>query len=237
VNIKKHFIVLLLGIFFLLPAGRGADIAFSADTTQIKVRLPDARHIAAYRDQKEFNYTRKAGNYSFQSMLQRWLFDKLKWLFRLFDHAGSVELFLVILIALAIIAVILKINNINPIALFRRKNQALQPSYDIGNENIAQMDFPVLIDQSIRQGNYRLAVRYHYLQTLVMLAMAGKIQPRDEKTNRQYVSELGSGETRNVFARLVYGFEFIWYGEFVPDEMQYQRISEAFIEFQKSLAE
>ena len=99
------------------------------------------------------------------------------------------------------------------------------------------MDFPVLIEQATRQGNYRLAVRYHYLQSLALLAMAGKIQLRDEKTNRQYLSELGTGETRNIFAGLVYGFEFVWYGEFVPDEMQYQRINEAFVEFQKSLAE
>jgi hypothetical protein len=227
----------MLITLFLLPAGRGADIVIKPDTTRITMRLPDAKHIAEYRELKAFDYTQKTGNFSFQKMLQRWLLDKLNWFLRLFNYAGSVELFLVILIALAVIAIILKVNDINPIALFRRKNRALQPSYEIGKENIARMDFPVLIDQASRQGNYRLAVRYHYLQTLALLAMTGKIQPRDEKTNRQYIAELGSGETGNVFARLVYGFEFVWYGEFVPDELQYQRISTAFTEFQKLLAE
>jgi len=236
VSIRKTILLLFITLF-LLPAGRGADIAVQPDTASINIRLPDAEKIAEYREQKAFDYSQKEGNFSFQKMLLQWLLDKFNWVFRLFNHAGSVELFLVILIALAIIAIILRINNINPIALFRRKNQALQPVYGIGKENISRMDFPVLIDQATRLGNYRLAVRYHYLQTLAMLAMAGKIQPRDEKTNRQYLSELGSGEIRNVFAQLVYGFEFIWYGEFVPDELQYQQISSAFVEFQKSLAE
>ena len=236
-NIKKHVVLVILITLFLLPAGRGADIAVKPDTTHIQIRLPDAKHIAGYRDQKAFDYSRKTGNFSFQLILQRWLLEKLNWLFSIFNHAGSVELFLVILIALAVTDVILKINDINPIALFRRKNGKLQPSYDTGKENIAQMDFPVLIDQATRLGNYRLAVRYHYLQTLLMLAVSGKIQPRDEKTNRQYLAELGNGEIRNIFAGLVYGFEFVWYGEFVPDEKQYQRISSAFIEFQKTLAE
>ena len=234
-SIKKHILLLLFITLFLFPAGKGADIAFLTDTTSIKVRLPDAKHIAGYRDQKSFDYQQKIGNYSLQKMLQRWIFNKIGYLFKLFNHAGSIELFLAILIVLAIIAIILKINNINPIALFRQKDHILQPSFNIGNENIADMNFPVLIEQAIKQQNYRLAVRYHYLQTLAMLAMAGKIQPGDEKTNRQYLSELGSGETRLIFAQLVYGFEYIWYGEFIPDEKQYFIVSSAFIEFKKSL--
>lgn len=236
-NIRKNIVLLLLITLFLLPAGRGAGIAISADTSTVNVRLPDSIHIAEYRELKAFDYTQKAGNFSFQKMLKQWILDKIGRLFKIFNFTGSVELFLVILLALAIIAIILKVNDINPIALFRRKNRTLQPSYDTGKENIAQMDFPVLIEQATRQGNYRLAVRYHYLQTLALLAMAGKIQLRDEKPNRQYLSELGNGETRNVFAGLLYGFEFVWYGEFAPDETQYQRINEAFVEFQKSLAE
>jgi len=235
VSIRKHILLVLLITLFLLPAGKGADIPIPSDSTGIKIRQPDAKHIAEYRDQKAFNYSPKSGNYSFQAMLRRWLADKLERFFKLFNHAGSIELIIVILIALAITAIILKVNDINPIALFRRKNQALHPSFDIGKENIAQMDFPLLIDQATKQENYRLAVRYHYLQTLAILAMAGKIQPRDEKTNRQYLMELESGETRNIFATLVYGFEFIWYGEFVPDRDQYLRLSTAFVSFQKSL--
>lgn len=235
VNIRKHILLILFISLFLLPAGKGADIAIQPDTASLTTRLPDAKHINGYREQKAFNYTQKTGNFSFQNMLKQWILDKLDRLFKLFNHAGSVELFLVILIALAIIAIILKINDINPIALFRQKNRTLQPSYEIGKENIYQMDFPALLDLAIKQGNYRLAVRYTYLQTLVMLAVAGKIQLRDEKTNRQYLSELGNGETSKLFSALVYGFEFVWYGEFVPDEDQYLRLQEAFVSFQKTM--
>ena len=236
-NIRKHIILLLFTAFFLLPAGKSADITILSDTTGISIRHPDADHIAGYRKQQAYNYYRKSGNNSFQLMLRQWIIDKIGRLFAIFNHAGSIELFLVILIALAIVAIILKINNINPIALFRRRDQILLPTFTVGNENIADMDFPVLIDNATKQGNYRLAVRYHYLETLALLASAGKIQLRDQTTNRQYLSELGSGNTRNIFAKLVNGFEFIWYGEFIPDEKQYLRISSDFIEFKKSVQE
>jgi hypothetical protein len=235
VSIRKHILLLLFIALFLLPAGRGADIDIQSDTTGIQIRLPDAKNMADYRDQKAFNYERKRGNNSFLLMIRQWLLDKIGRLFILFNHAGRIELLLAIMIALAVIAVILRINDINPIALFRRKNRTLQPVFDTGKENIAGMDFPLLIGQAANQGNYRLAVRYHYLQTLAMLATAGQIQHRDEKTNREYISELGNSETRKIFSRLVFGFEFIWYGEFVPDQDQYLRLSAAFVSFQKLL--
>jgi hypothetical protein len=235
VSIRKHTILVLFITLFLLPAGKGHDIAVQPDTSRIQIRVPDAGNIAGYRKQKAFNYERKSGNNSIMLMIRQWLYDKIGRLFKLFDHAGRIELLLVILLALAATAFILKVNNINPIALFKGKNRALQPVYEIGKENIGLTDFPVLIDQAIKQQNYRLAVRYHYLQTLAILAMAGKIQARDEKTNREYLLELGTGETRNSFAGLIYGFEFIWYGEFVPDEDQYLRLKAAFVSFQKSL--
>ncbi len=236
-NIRKHILILLFSAFFLLPAGKSADIAFQPDTTVVSIRLPIAKHIAEYHKQKAFNYERKYGSNRLWAFLRQWLFDKINRLFNVFDHPGSIEIFLIILITLAIIAIILKINNINPIALFMRKDQIVLPSFNIGNENIADMNFPDLIGKACKQGNYRLAVRYQYLETLAILATAGKIKLRDQTTNRQYLSELGSGEISNIFAKLVYGFEFTWYGEFIPDEKQYLRISAAFIDFKKTLQE
>lgn len=237
VNIKKHIILLIFISLFLLPTGRGTDIAVAPDSTGIQIRLPDAENIADYRDQKAFNYEVKKGNNSFQLMIRQWLIDKFGRLFDLVNRTGSIEWLLVILLALAVTAIILRINDINPIALFRRKSRNLQSGFDTGKENIALIDFPALIGQAAKQENYRLAVRYQFLQTLALLAMTGKIQTRDEKTNREYLSELGNGETKNTFAGLVYGFEFIWYGEFVPDEDQYLRLSASFVSFQKSLQE
>jgi hypothetical protein len=151
--------------------------------------------------------------------------------------SGSAELYLGILLVLAVIAIVMRVNDINPIALFRRKNRTIQPAYETGNENISEMDFPVLIDQAVQQNNYRLAVRYHYLQSLSMLAGFGEIELREGKTNREYIQEIKNNEARTIFRNLVYGFEFVWYGEFLPNEKQYLQLSSAFVTFSKSLQE
>ena len=69
--------------------------------------------------------------------------------------AGAVVIFAVYMIARAIL-------NKESVWIFgkSRKNIVIQ---DIDGEDLQQMDFPVLIEETIKQGNYRLAVRYYYL--------------------------------------------------------------------------
>ena len=233
--IKKHFLLILFIAIFLFPTGLRAANAIRSDTAGFQIRLPSAGNITDYHNQKAFNYVIKKANSNNQLIIWRWIIGKIGQFFILINEAGRFEWFLVIMIALAILSIVLKVNDVNPIALFRSKNQRLQPSFEIGKENIAGMDFPALIDQAERQQNYRLAIRYQYLQSLAMLELAGKIKLKDEKTNREYLREIGQGETGTLFARLVYGFEYIWYGEFLPDEKQYLQINSAFIVFQNSL--
>ena len=237
-NIRKQIILITFIALFLLPSGKGADISVRPDSTYIQIRLPNAENIAKYRHQKAFDYAiENQGNNSFQLMIRQWLIDKIERLFRVANMAESIELILLFLIVAAVTAIILRMNYINPIALFRSKDRNLQPIFTSEKENIDLIDFPFFIDKAVKGKDFRLAVRYHYLQSLALLALAGKIQTRDAKTNRDYLSEIGDPETRNAFAGLVYGFEFIWYGEFIPDENQYLKFSASFVSFQKSLQE
>lgn len=228
--------ILLLSLF-LFPAGIRAEITIPADTSKLEIRLPDSKKIAEYKQQKAFRYSRGNGKINPLWMIPMWLRDKISRFMKMVYNAGSAELYLVILLAFAIIAIVLKVNEINPIALFRRKTRNLKPVYETGNENISGMDFPVLIDQAIKQQNYRLAVRYLYLQSLAELSGLGQIELREGKTNREYLREIKNSEARNVFSKLVYSFEFVWYGEFLPDEKQYSLLSSAFVAFHKSLQE
>jgi len=234
VNIRKLFLIFLTSLF-LLPSELKAEISIPGNSSSVETRLPDKQKIAKYKDLKSFDYAQKTGRPNALLLIPEWLRDTLYRLIKSIYDAGSAELFLVIMLAVAIIAIILKVNDINPVALFRRKKHNLHPLFEIGKENITGMDFPKLIDQAVKQENYRLAIRYHYLETLAVLAGKGEIELREGKTNREYLHELKSNESRNVFSRLVYGFEFVWYGEFLPDEKQYQVLNTAFVVFQKSL--
>ncbi len=75
-----------------------------------------------------------------------------------------------------------------------------------------------LIAQAAANKNFRLAVRYLYLQCLQKLADAGAVQLSANKTNYQYVHELSSKPYGNDFAAVTLNYEYVWYGKFELSE-------------------
>ena len=88
-----------------------------------------------------------------------------------------------------------------------------------------------LISQAVNAGNHRLAVRYHYLQSLQKLAAKGVIQFATDKTNYQYVRELSGKPYKSEFASLTLNYEYVWYGEFEIDETLFNTIQNKFKQF------
>lgn len=82
------------------------------------------------------------------------------------------------------------------------------------------------IEQAIRDRNYRLAVRYLYLQSLQRLSEKGLVVIAAGKTNYQYVYELNDPALRNDFADITRYYEFVWYGEFELGEESFQMFSD-----------
>lgn len=92
-------------------------------------------------------------------------------------------------------------------------------------------DYDQLISSAIAVQNYRLAVRYLYLQSLQKLAEAGVINFVHDKTNAQYVRELNGKPYKNEFTNLTRNYEFIWYGDFAVDAILYSKINQSFSQF------
>ena len=108
---------------------------------------------------------------------------------------------------------------------------ALAPQEELNNGT----DYNKLIAQAIGNKNYRLGVRYLYLQTLQKLMIVGLIQFATDKTNYQYLRELESKPCKNEFVLLTISYEYIWYGEFSIDETQFSRIQNDFKQFNNKL--
>ena len=121
--------------------------------------------------------------------------------------------------------------------VFRRspKNTAATVP-DAEEEHIdEESDFDKLIRTAIQSGNYRLAIRYHYLQTLHLLAGKNQVQLAGDKTNYQYVKELVNKNYLNDFSALTLNYEYVWYGEFAIDEIVYSKLKTAFMSFNNKL--
>ncbi|MCW3091309.1 MAG: hypothetical protein JWP81_2378 [Ferruginibacter sp.] len=92
-------------------------------------------------------------------------------------------------------------------------------------------DYAQLIAQAVSAKNYRIAVRYHYLQSLQKLASKGAIQYAADKTNYEYVSELSGKPYKKAFTSLTLHYEYVWYGGFDVNESVFSVIQNKFIQF------
>jgi hypothetical protein len=92
-----------------------------------------------------------------------------------------------------------------------------------------------LISQALINKNYRLAIRYGFLQTLQMLSGSGLVQLSADKTNYQYVNELRGKSYQNDFAALTLNYEYVWYGKFDINEDVYNRLRKDYKSFHQKI--
>jgi len=102
----------------------------------------------------------------------------------------------------------------------------------VEEENASDPD--LLLRNAIRNGNYRLAVRYLYLQLLQRLSEKKFIELNSNKTNYEYVMEVRRHKFANEFASLTLQYEYVWYGEYTVDERLFEQIQGSFTQFNKN---
>lgn len=78
--------------------------------------------------------------------------------------------------------------------------------------NLNKSDMEILIDQSLKEKNYMLAVRLHYLWAIKELNTKKLIRWKRDKTNRDYIREMRKTELNKPFREVTNIFERVWYG-------------------------
>lgn len=110
-----------------------------------------------------------------------------------------------------------------------RKNIKIKDFNDISADNIEHVDVDSLIKNAETNNDYRLAIRYYYLLVLKNLSIKKFIIFEDDKTNAEYLNEIGTKSFSENFAYTSYLYNYIWYGEFPVDSMQYEKAKGNFI--------
>ncbi|QNA42730.1 DUF4129 domain-containing protein [Lacibacter sediminis] len=91
------------------------------------------------------------------------------------------------------------------------------------------------LQQAIKEGNYRLGIRFLYLQSLNKLSERGWLQLSPDKTNYQYVRELAKPQLKNTFSRITLHYEYAWYGDFVIEQHVFEPIKKEFEQFHQTI--
>lgn len=122
-------------------------------------------------------------------------------------------------------------------ALNKKSNLPKKKEIDLVEEEEIdiQQDFDQRIRQAIESKDFRAATRYYYLRALKHLSEKQLIQFHIEKTNMDYQFEIDNTAIRSDFRSLSKLYDYIWYGKFPVDEIDFKKIESEFDHFAKRL--
>ena len=186
----------------------------------------------------DFTYEVKAKGESQWERFKAWLYKLISDLFATGDKVqGSTWTTIIIrIIAIAVILfvvylIVRAILNKEGVWIFGRSRKNITIN-DITEEDIRQMNFGQMIDDTKKENNYRLAIRYYYLWLLKRLSNREIIDWHWDKTNSDYLYEIKDNNLKKDFEYLSYVYEYSWYGDFPIDEAAFSKAEKA---FQKTL--
>ncbi len=149
--------------------------------------------------------------------------------------SGGLQVFLWMIAAAFIVFILYKLFLTE--GAFRKTPKSVNTNKPGAEEEVITSDsnFETLIKQAVQTGNYRLAVRYQYLQSLHKLANKNLVELATDKTNYQYVKEIKNQNYQQQFAALTLNYEYVWYGEFAIDAIIYKRMETEFLQFNSNI--
>ncbi len=222
-------------------ARQNRQIQTLSDTTAIQP-LPFHSNFKENYSGTDFQYETVAPDTSAWSSFKAWL---QYWLGRIFsfgvDGANPTALEIVlkviaILIVLFVVYMIVKtILNKEGNWIFGKSSQKKITTSDTIDEDIHSINFEKAIRDSKNNNDYRLAIRYYYLWLLKRLSDKSLIEWDIEKTNSDYLYEIGNPKLRHDFSYLSYIYDYSWYGEFELNETTFNQSEKAFINTFNSL--
>lgn len=80
------------------------------------------------------------------------------------------------------------------------------------DDYIHETDLDRFLREALAAGNFALAIRVYYLQTIKTLSEKKAIRWSREKTNRDYLTEMKAHPGQQVFRQLTRRYEQVWYG-------------------------
>lgn len=203
----------------------------------------DRERIESYKSQKEFEYLNAETEESWWSRFKKWLNHKyqqfISWLFGEYSPGSFLSWFigilpfLLILLLLGLIAWLF--SRLSPGGKIFQKPDNPQVFLSEEEELVRKEDLPVLIQKAVKNGQFRLAVRYYYLNELRELEEAEHIRYEFQKTNLDYREEIEDDTIRKLFSEITKIYEFIWYGGFDVSESDYRLAEKGFLKLERIL--
>lgn len=144
----------------------------------------------------------------------------------------------------AIIAVILLLSfllyKLVGVPYFRNRKNGKVKNLDVELEDLTKEEFlktkfETLVEKALQAQDYRLAMRYQFLDTLQKMQENRWIVWGKEKTNHDYLFYTMGEDFYQKFSQLVHLFDLVWYGERVLKEDTFVLLRNEYLNFNKRI--
>ena len=223
-----------LMIFFLMLAGGGiAQKSLKYDSASVVEQR--SINTETYKQRSQFQYDKiMEPPRSLWDRFWSWFWRKIGAILSTSGGSKAFYIFLIVFGVAAIAFLVWKITGMNKAGLFARNGDG-KLNFILGEDDIHNIDFNKEIEEAIAQGNYRLAVRLLYLQTLKLLSDKSIIHWQMDKTNTVYVTEMKGHPQQQPFAMLTNTFDYAWYGNTHIDQDTFNQANNSFKQFHQQL--
>lgn len=220
--------------FFLSMQGSSQTLEDSIETNIPAIMVKDTFYFRQVPDSVA-TMLKSAADFAYANDPEYWVKEKIEpsaigeFLMYLARHEWIKVLLWFCFLGLLVFALV-KIILANRLNLFYRsgKQQHLKADAVVIPENYAE-----LIKGAVATGDFRLAIRFHYLQTLQQLHEKKLIDLHPDGTNQQYLGRMRGHSAFNAFNHLTKIYDYAWYGAFAIDKELYGNIAQKFAEFDK----
>ncbi len=241
--LKQLFIILLWGFGVSNLFAQQDSIHVQYDNSTLHLQQISEDDLQSYKEDPKFDYEVVKVEFTWWDNFKTWLgnlFTRFfEWLFGVEKASGYLSFFFkilpYILIGILLFLLIKFFLNVNSRALlYSKDNEAIvslsEEEHIIKNEDINQ-----LIQNALKEKNYRLAIRYYYLLILKQMSEKELINWEMQKTNDDYINELEKEEIKDPFSHITRLYDYIWYGDFPIDEAKYLKAENKFLSLRKTL--
>lgn len=204
----KLFLSLIFLIFNIL--------FFPVHALNSSAREFDREIMEAFRHDPEFNYSQDyAPSDSFITLMLAYLLSSIAGLFDTLNAQWVFPLVFRILIILGIIVAVWLIVRMK-YGTVLSKNSRQFGNFPLTSFEQHDEDYQKLLKESLESKQYKLAVRYLFLSTLILLEQQKCLEITKWKAPYDYLKELPE-EKRSGFKMMTDLFENTWYGDYQPD--------------------
>lgn len=198
------------------------------DTAKTTVNYFEKKYKERYNSD-DFDYEEKKLEEGLWERFKRWIVEKLHQLLGNSDPQKTEDTLGIIFKTIAFLVIAYAVYIIVKVILNKEGNwvfgksttQKIIQHQDI-EHNLKNVNFEKLINDTIKQGNNRLAIRYYYLWILKKMSEKSIIEWNVEKTNSDYLYEIKDARLKENFNYASYLYDYIWYGEFELDQTTFE---------------